>query len=538
MTTSLDDINSKSIDGKIPLLFEGFTAGFSFHGDLNLIRSISEAFNNPLTDSIFEGIQLFEDVAREINQVQSNIPESSLLPINPSASTRNPIADVSKHPISAALLEPTPEELHPCIPSIMTMRCLLILALISTTKNPKKYPKEHLKTFAREMRLAIAYQTFESRKSTLEEFTQSLDKTLGINQLMLNISRFSNDLSATLPRKLFSEMSCLSQSINTSHKLHTSIQITSPFMDEPDSTSLPDLILTTTEPALLTKLEEHLEILSDEPDDRVSRFSEDDQELEDYLIKHSADPASEDDSLELTLFCDASNNDLEKQKSHWQHNNQAHLPYSTSLFNPIERSWLISELELGLTNKKYSVTALLISLSICTNKSFEDTLALEYGDNGDITEKGIYRKLISAPDDAVIPDISESGLYREHNDRLELVLPALVTKLLDSVLISKNQGIPLSKAIGNNSQADNYSIEAFFENIRAKYSSRFIIPRIKNQLKHFVLSVERDPTLAYMLFGTKDYSPPIPNYYRSIPIQNVSNKYKQYCSEYFNNRDI
>ena len=538
MTTSLNGETHKSIDDKIPLLLRGFTADLAFHGDLNLIQSISEAFSHPLTGNIFTGIQLFDDILLEINRIQSTAPESKLLPINPSASTKNPITDVTKHPISAALLEPIPDALDPCKSAIMTMRCLLVLALISTIQNPKKYLKKHLKSCAREIRLAISYQTFESRKSSLDHFAQSLNKTFGINQLLINISQFRDDLSDSLPKKLFSEVSDLSQSIDISHKLHASIQVLSPFMEEPGGTEPQDLVLTATEPALLTQLDDHLDIPYDEPDDRVSRFSSDDQELEDYLRKYSAGGSSLDDSQELTLFGDACNEDLERQKSHWQHNTQAHLPYSTSLFNPIERSWLISELEFGLTNEKLSATALIISLSICTNRSYEDTLDLVYGDNGDITENGIFRKHISAPDDAVVPDISESSLYKEHEDRLELELPALVKQLLDSALVSDRQDIPLREAIKNKDQPNYITIETFFENIRNKYSSRFIIPRVKNQLKHFLLSQERDPTLAYMLFGTKDYRPPMPNYYRFMPIQSVSSKYKQYSSEYFSKRDI
>jgi len=539
MTTSLNSSNKGSIDDKIPLLFNGFTADLAFHGDLNLIRSISDAFNDTSTKVIFDGIQLFEQASKEINRVKTTIPESKLLLINASATNQNPIADVTKHPISAALLEPIPDILQCYLSGILTMRCLLILSLLSASLKPKKYVIENLKSCAREIRLATALQTHESRKSSLDDFTQSLSDTFGINQLLINITRFSNELSDPLPKKLFQELSNLSGTIDISHTTYASITNPTPFLDETENNSINDIALTANDPIELRSLNEKLDIPSDEPDDRTARFRGEDQDLEEFLINQTnSSTASAETLTDLTIFSDANDDNLEKQKSHWQHNNQSNLPYSTSLFNTIERSWLTDELKLGLINKHHTKSTLIVAIAICTTNSLEDALDLTYGENGDISTYGTYRKHITSPDDAVKTVAPESKLYLQHSDYLELEFPSFVTQLLNTAVMSDTPKTTLREAIGYKPGQDGIEINAFFENIRAKYSSRFIIPRVKNQLKHFVLSMERDPTLAYMLFGTKTHSPPIPNYYRSMPIQAVADKYKYYSTQYFKNMDI
>ena len=224
-----------------------------------------------------------------------------------------------------------------------------------------------------------------------------------------------------------------------------------------------------------------------------------------------------------------------------------HLKYSTNLFNPIERKWLLQSLESPEEFNSNEASALIIAVSISLNKKISDVLKLQLSPSsetlvGGISIEGCFYKEIPEAQKAIRPNKNKNkkSLYLPHaNDSkskisLKLELPDIIKEKITKLKGDKLGKTKLSELF-NETENDTTEIQInrLIRELNTQYGHRFNKNRISCQLKQFINSRLNDPCITYAIFGSSEQRSPPAYYYRAISLSTLIDQYKSLSNEYF-----
>jgi len=260
---------------------------------------------------------------------------------------------------------------------------------------------------------------------------------------------------------------------------------------------------------------------------------------EDQVSKKVLKRVSKHAYKELNDFSDSKQEALRhSQKSHQRIIiDKSYLKMKTSLFNVIEREWLVAAL---LNPEKYHCSegaALLLGLSICLKQSCIDILKLSISDSGTIRLNGSFTKKIPQANKAKKLTNKNKHLYIQHiNDSKEgyvlLPLPSFITQKLNSLIEDKSLKI-VGDIFKESDTEMSRQTQDLIKALNKKYGSRFNYNRISSQLDHFIKSEKNDPCISFALFGSSKQRAPTAYYYRSIEAQRLIDIYITLAERYF-----
>ncbi len=505
-------------ESDIEKFFDSFGVNSSFSAHQNVINSLNDLLICPVNSDIFHSLIEYQKLSSWV----TNLSKSNLRLAGPAGQKFNPVQRVSELPMTALLLviKDSSDEINNAV-NILTI--LIVLASLSS-KNSSENTRliNHAAT-----QIRIAYET-SSESDSLLKFWHWVESAKGLFTLKEILSTLSEDKNNAEPFK--SSLKLIPIIDHEATKVLPASKL-SVFIDGNESlkihsysaqvNKLQQNTIDTSEVLLITEENSFYDITKDQVSKKVLKR------------------VSEHAYKELNDFSDSQQEILHhSQKSHQRIIiDKTYLKMKTSLFNVIEREWLVAAL---LNPEKYHCSegaALLLGLSICLKQNCIDILKLSISDSGNVRPNGFFTRKIPQANKAKKVTKKNKHLYQPHvNDSEEayilLPFPNFITKKL--TLLTKNKSLKVIGDIFKESDIEmSQQTQDLVKALNKTYGSRFNYNRISSQLDHFIKSEKNDPCISFALFGSSRQRAPTAYYYRSIEAQRIIEIYITLAERYF-----
>jgi len=182
------------------------------------------------------------------------------------------------------------------------------------------------------------------------------------------------------------------------------------------------------------------------------------------------------------------------------------------------------------------VTALVASLG----RDAEEILALQIGQNAELSLTGMLRRQVPSPDEAYEPPPEAHDSFRAgHAVEMSFELPDAVKQLLGRALGTPEPQGPIT--IGTLCHLDGSNVTPLRETIgnalRERVSPRLEHRHLNTVLRHETFSATRDPLLTYLITGRPRQLPPVGLYYTAVNVESVKRIHRTITHRLFGGPD-
>lgn len=484
-----------------------------------VISNALEALNNHVSELVFGGLAIYKDTIRQLTELKSPDSQDWVTPTT------------NEHPIALGVLSisDSDESMGDERATYLLLWACLILAILECEQDDLD-GRDRLSKAAVQLRRAGP----DTRKNNYERLEALSEK-------------IANEVGG--PHSLFHAITRLSESsialYSSIAKILKYIDLTASDTSEPGTQQSAyrkthilseDTYQVTASSILFADHPNEVEetILFSDPELDVDIPSEISKKSKEILKKNKI-PALEIREVENELKTESSLiRRFNRYMASAAANSSNHLMTNTSLFSPYERQILKDSI---INPHKYAsdtLSATVVALAICTVRNRAEVLRLTFGDEGDISPNGKYRRCMPEIPNSVNPPEESKQLYVEHQDnRLDLQLPGFIRDLLDSFPVNGCETRTIEEIIINAGKDPKSIIRKHLSMLNENFSERIVAARISNQLRAYITARYNDQCLTYALTANERARIPTALYYRSIPVKDLVDVYAKSVEDYF-----
>jgi len=203
-------------------------------------------------------------------------------------------------------------------------------------------------------------------------------------------------------------------------------------------------------------------------------------------------------------------------------------PWNSRGINPFTRTLLIKWIKANDTT-----TSLIFGLMLCIGRRFEDTLALEIGEDADITPDGTFIRTYNPPDNCFSPSPDQQALVEPVNQTLRLTLPTIIRKRLIERYIQDTSRKTLGHVLDTDTEHLKIDTQKVIRRLIREGATGLALDRIHLSFEKQLSKITGDEVIGHMLAGRPDDMPPVSAYYSAYPHSNIETIYRQAVEELY-----